>query len=1299
MGVTIDSIQIEVQSSSTNAAKGIDSLAKSLEGLKKNGSFKTVSNNLNNLSAALKDLPNVHQASNALRTLANSIEKLKGVGSVSGLANSLKKLPQALKDMGDIETDGLKTKLTDIANAISPLSSIKAGGLGTMVNAMKNLEKLNFADITQNLKGEAVKEFIEKVRELNEELGPLSEKMTSIKAGFSAINSRARSASSGIEDFSESVDASALNLSSFIEIARTVVDAIRSIVEGFVKITEQAIEWDGIAERFGRSFGSQAQETYAWIQRLNDEMGLNVQQFMQYSSLYAQMLTGFGVANEDAGKMALGYTELTYDIWASANDRYKTFEDAAEAVASAIAGEVEPIRRAGFTIVEATLAETAAYHGLDISLANATESQKSYLRYLTLIDQAHSTGTIGVYAAELDTAEGLMRTFSQQLKSLTQALGSLFLPILAKVMPYLQAFVELLTEAVYWLAGLFGVEIQKVDFSGYEAGAGAIENITNSAGGATDALNSATKAAKDLKNATLGIDELNVISPSSATGGSSGSGGAGGGSGAGADFGDMDIDSLWDESIFDSIQSNVDEIKTKLKGVFDDWLPTIQIIGAALGGWTIAKLLEQFGDALKISSKFEGTVTNIRKLTSSAIIVAIQFKLMEDAFGDYMSDGGTILDYIEGVLIGAAGTYLLFKTWGTGGLAIGLGVTAAVSLKTVIEAGGVTDMESAIVAITGIATAIGALASAMKTLSGAWAAIKASKFIGDLGAFIALAKEGGFIATFAATFPKLSSALGGIGKAVGGVGTKIKGLLGIIGIKGAIIVAAIAAIGLAVYTVIENWDAISQWFVDLGNTISDFFTKTVPKLWNDFVGWLSNIPDKLRDFGYSIGHALGTATKACVDWFNNDLIPFFTTTIPNFLTQDVPNFITKTVPEWFSGVGKAIKDFFTVKVPEWFLSLIDSIGKFFTEDIPKFFTEIIPNFLKECEKVGKALIDGILNGITGGAKWLLDSITGFCGGVVDGFKDAFGIASPSKVMKDEIGKNISDGIAEGMGINAIKNKLSSMWSTAKGWWDKSKETLTSYTPSIGNISTKLSSAWTSAKDWWKDKRSSLSYTPSIGKIWENLRGAWTSAKDWWNKSRSNLSYTPSIGSISSKLSSAWTSAKNWWSKNRSSLSYTPSIGSIKDKVVSAWNTAKKWWSSNASLSTKLNVSVPKITVKWDTASAFGKSFKYPTGFSLKFAADGGIFDKGSLIWAGERGPEVMANAGGGRTGVMNVQQMQEAVYEGVYAAVIAAMRGNGGNGGTQSVNVYLDGKQITAAVEQRQHERGASIMGNEVYSY
>jgi hypothetical protein len=71
---------------------------------------------------------------------------------------------------------------------------------------------------------------------------------------------------------------------------------------------------------------------------------------------------------------------------------------------------------------------------------------------------------------------------------------------------------------------------------------------------------------------------------------------------------------------------------------------------------------------------------------------------------------------------------------------------------------------------------------------------------------------------------------------------------------------------------------------------------------------------------------------------------------------------------------------------------------------------------------------------------------------------------------------------------------------------------------------------------------------------------------------------------------------------------------------------------------------------------------------------------------------------GSKTTVANNQQIVEGISEGVYAAVLAAMR-QSESGGTQSVNVYLDGKQLTSAVERRQHARGASLMGREVLGY
>ena len=278
--VTIDSIRIELDSDSTNAAKGIDALAGSLERLKKSGSFKTTITNLNNLSTALKNLPNVHSASNSLRTLANSIEKLKGVGSVASLSNSLAKLPAALKSVSNIDLDRVAPQLQKVADTVAPLSNIKAGGLNTMVNSLKKL-----GDVTESLDDDTIERFAKKIELLNSKLAPLSEKMTSIKAGFSAINTEARKAGDSVEDFSGGINAGALNLTSFIEITKTAIGQFQNLVQAYMQIVGKAIEWDGIEARFGKAFGTQAQEMYEWIQRLNEEMGINVQQFRQYSSL------------------------------------------------------------------------------------------------------------------------------------------------------------------------------------------------------------------------------------------------------------------------------------------------------------------------------------------------------------------------------------------------------------------------------------------------------------------------------------------------------------------------------------------------------------------------------------------------------------------------------------------------------------------------------------------------------------------------------------------------------------------------------------------------------------------------------------------------------------------------------------------------------------------------------------------------------------------------------------------------------------------------------------------------------
>ncbi len=54
--------------------------------------------------------------------------------------------------------------------------------------------------------------------------------------------------------------------------------------------------------------------------------------------------------------------------------------------------------------------------------------------------------------------------------------------------------------------------------------------------------------------------------------------------------------------------------------------------------------------------------------------------------------------------------------------------------------------------------------------------------------------------------------------------------------------------------------------------------------------------------------------------------------------------------------------------------------------------------------------------------------------------------------------------------------------------------------------------------------------------------------------------------------------------------------------------------------------------------------------ATKFA-DGGYPENGTLYWAGEDGPEVVANVGGGQSGVMNLIQFEEACYRGTLKAI------------------------------------------------
>ena len=86
--------------------------------------------------------------------------------------------------------------------------------------------------------------------------------------------------------------------------------------------------------------------------------------------------------------------------------------------------------------------------------------------------------------------------------------------------------------------------------------------------------------------------------------------------------------------------------------------------------------------------------------------------------------------------------------------------------------------------------------------------------------------------------------------------------------------------------------------------------------------------------------------------------------------------------------------------------------------VPKLIAAIIDGFMNvDWGTVGTDIMDGIVSGITSGAKKLAESAKEAANGALNGVKNFLGIQSPSRVFRDEVGKMMDMGLAEGLEQN------------------------------------------------------------------------------------------------------------------------------------------------------------------------------------------------------------------------------------------------------------------------------------------
>lgn len=120
--------------------------------------------------------------------------------------------------------------------------------------------------------------------------------------------------------------------------------------------------------------------------------------------------------------------------------------------------------------------------------------------------------------------------------------------------------------------------------------------------------------------------------------------------------------------------------------------------------------------------------------------------------------------------------------------------------------------------------------------------------------------------------------------------------------------------------------------------------------------------------------------------------------------------------------------------------------------IPQIIKSVVNAFnehLKNMVSIGKNMVSGIWQGISGSIDWIKNKIRGWVGDVTKYIKKLFGINSPSRLFKDEIGTNLALGLGEGFG-DTMKDVSRDMANSIPTEFDANINT--NYSPSANNVS-------------------------------------------------------------------------------------------------------------------------------------------------------------------------------------------------------------------------------------------------------
>lgn len=1289
--VDITSLSVEISAESQGAELNIDKLATAISNLRTKGNVTKVVNSLDKLASSIATLKQASAGMSGLDKLTDFLDKLSGTDlsasakSINSVGNAIKKI--AAVDIGGLDLSGLSGKMSELRSGLSSLDGLDASGLKAVGGAINALGKI--PDLTSKLDPNTLNAFSAACDKISTSLTPLASQLDKVGNAFAKLPpqlSKVVTQANRVTAANEKQRKSYLSLSNqmngFMRNMAKLV-SLKAIAEYLGNAVAKFNDFYEATDLFHNAMGNLSGEADTLISKMQGLLGVDPTKAMTYMATIQSLGTSFGLTSDKAYVLSKNLTQLAYD---EASYWNKDVAETFTAMSSAISGEIEPIRRLGVDLSQARLQQELLALGFNKQVSSLSQADKAVLRYIAIMKQ--TANIQGNLAQTIQSPANQIKILKAQLDMLAKSVGSLLYPALKSILPPLIAAVQLIREFVEWVAKLMGVKVVFTDFTKSADSVGGIGDAMD------DTADSTKKAAKALKDYTMGFDELNIIDPTQ------GSSGSGSGASAGNILGDVDLSGY--DMFKDYVGTTVDEIKEKLRKL----APFVAAIGAGFAAWAIGNaLLTALKDthdwAYKLGKIVGGLNPELILVAATVALIVGRFVQLYQSSENFRQGLTRIKDLI----------YLA-----------GLGFTQGWNIS-------LTD---------------GKLGESIKWLKEA---------LSNLGQAIwnLIPEEWqGKISTAFETIQKvvkdLDLDLGDLVMTLIGIGLTISGHpvagLAVLGFEA----VSVAVRGLGSESEAEAFQLKSDWhdaFVNFGTiaaeTVADIIT-ALGNLINDFailIGWIQNGVSETEMLDIQMNGNFLEGAIASLAQVIHDMGVFIGWIIKGVDESDRlaiaanGNFAEKFVL-LIADVINGIKD-----AVAWFGKLIDKVSKF--------------NPLS----VGKNIIDGITKGITGNTNVSNDAAKQLTDGIKKTTQDELDINSPSKVF-EQFGIYIDQGLANGItgALGYVNNAMNQLVDATK----LKGEEMVNYGIDCGasyvnGIISGLDSKWTELDNNLKTNFFGTVQTfiqAAQSGDWKTV-GTTIAASIWGamgdeQRKRVKSVANDLLGRLSKELKSQASSLLNTAAiigKNLvSSLTQnfgaaTENTAKMVENITSVFTKAKTPLSTAAlaiskGLSGGLLSQFPKML-----AGVAGLITTIGSAFTAMLEAIGGTLSVLGIPtgWAMVAGGVAIAAAIAGIIGSINrsnysdssqyvgtssydstygsgsysstysaasgnSEDMRDAVYNGCYNAFLDIMQRYGEDlMKGQDVNIYLDGKQIAASVDKVKKDRGVSIMGTEVYSY